>query len=199
VRPREPRDDRRRLRRAAIATAAAGAAALALLSCAREARAMPQTSVGLTVGPALTDLRTRTGLELHLGLRGDLLLFRRRESDMAVGPYVDVATAAFDTFEAGGGIEWLVPVTREVPAILSFGGLARDAPGTGWGPSLEATLFLGSRSYNFDSVYGLGAGGFLQGRYGLGDDKQADIILGAQIDLEIFALPVIAIISALTH
>jgi hypothetical protein len=196
VRPRRPRDDRGRLIRP---VGIFSALLFALLAAGSPARAAPQTSVGLTVGPALTDLRTNPGVELHLGARGDLLLFRRRETDMAIGPYLDVATAAFDTFETGGGVEWLVPLTRDVPAILSAGLLARDAPGVGWGAGAEATLFLGSRSYNFDSVYSLGVGGFLQGRYGIGDSRQADIILGAQIDLEIFALPFIAIVSALSH
>jgi hypothetical protein len=170
-----------------------------VLLLAAPAEAAPQTSVGLTIGPAITDLRTAPGLELHLGLRGDLLFFRSRETEMALGPYVDLATAAFDTVETGGGLEWLVPITREMPVILSVGALERHAPGLGWNPGLESTVFLGSRSYNFDSAYSLCAGGFLQGRYGVGDSKQADIILGAQIDLEVFALPFIALYTALRH
>jgi hypothetical protein len=166
---------------------------------ATSAEAAPQASVGLTIGPAVTDLHTAPGVELHLGGRADLLFFRRREADMAVGPYVDLATAAFDTVEAGGGVEWLLPVTREVPFIVSVGALERHAPGLGWNPGIESTLFIGSRSYNFDSVYSICAGGFLQGRYGVGDSRQADIILGAQIDLEVFALPFIALYTALAH
>ena len=58
-------------------------------------------------------------------------------------------------------------------------------------------IWMGSRSYNFDSVYGLAAGLFVEGRWGLGDGQQADILGGVQADLEIFALPFVLLYNAL--
>jgi hypothetical protein len=62
-----------------------------------------------------------------------------------------------------------------------------------------STIFLGSRSYNFSSWYGLGAGFFIQGRYGLGDARQVDILGGVQVDLSFFAYPFVLAYEALRH
>jgi hypothetical protein len=117
---------------------------------------------------------------------------------MAIGPYVDVASAAFDTFESGGGFAWLVP-TGDTAFVFSAGGFARTSR-FGWEPGATATIFWGSRSYNYHSSYAVGAGLFGQGRYGLsGDGQQADAILGVQIDLEYFALPWVLAYEAVTR
>jgi hypothetical protein len=167
----------------------------ALLVCAfasagSAAYAEPQVSAGATTGAALTDLRADNGprLAYHLGARADVLFLRERAGTMALGPYVDVATHAFDTFEAGGGLSWLVPA-GETAFILSGGAFARTSR-FGWEPGAAATLFWGSRSFNYHGVYSIGLGLFAQGRYGLaGDGRQADAILGVQIDFEYFVLP----------
>ena len=154
------------------------------------ADAAPQVSAGLTTGAGLTDLRTSSGprLAYHLGGRLDLLLLRDRAGKMALGPYVDVATAAFDTFESGGGLEWLLPA-GDTAFIVSAGAFARTSR-FGWEPGAAGTIFWGSRSFNYHSTYSLGLGLFLQGRYGLaGDGRQADAILGVQVDLQYLALP----------
>jgi hypothetical protein len=165
------------------------------------ATAAPQVNVGVTLGPALTDLRTNgPRVAFHLGARASALFFRERGRDMAIGPYVDFATHAFDMLETGGGIEWLIPVVEDsLPFVLSAGAFARRAPSLPWEPGIATTLFFGSRSYNFHSVYGLAAGVFLQGRYGLGDGKQADVILGLQIDLAALAMPFIYLFNAVAR
>jgi hypothetical protein len=163
------------------------AVALALLPA--RANATPQVGAGLTTGAAITDIRAGNGprLAYHLGGRFDVLLLRDRAGAMALGPYVDVATAAFDTFESGGGLEWLIPAA-DTAFILSGGGFARTSR-FGWEPGATGTLFWGSRSFNYHSTYSLGIGLFLQGRYGFGDGHQADAIVGVQVDLEYLALP----------
>lgn len=165
----------------------------------RPAGATPQPSAGLTTGAALTDLRTNgPRLAYHLGGRFDVLFLRDRAGTMALGPYVDVATAAFDTFESGGGLEWLVPAW-DTAFVVSGGAFARTSR-FGWEPGAEATIFWGSRSFNYHSAYSPGLGLFAQGRYGLsGPGKQADAILGVQIDLEYVALPFVFAYEALTH
>ncbi len=168
------------------------------MGMAPAAEATPQANLGLTVGAAATDLRTGgPHAAFHLGARADVLFLRNRNREMAVGPYVDVATAAFDTLETGGGVEWLVPVTESVPFVLGLGGFGRRAPRLGWEPGAEATLFVGSRSHNFTSWYGLAAGLFVQGRHGFGDVKSSDVIVGAQIDLSLFAYPFVLAYEAM--
>jgi hypothetical protein len=170
-----------------------------LLAGIRPAHAAPQVSAGLTTGAALTDLRTNgPRLAYHLGGRLDVLLLRERAGTMALGPYLDVATAAFDTLETGGGVEWLVPA-GDTALILSGGAFARTSR-FGWEPGAAATIFWGSRSFNYHSAYSLGLGLFAQGRYGLGGPgRQADAILGVQLDLEYVALPFVFAYEALTR
>lgn len=168
----------------------------ALVLGATTAQAKPQIGGALTGGVATTDWRAENGprAAMHLGGRFDALFLRERPSGMALGPYVDVATAAFDTFEAGGGLSWLIPAGA--PAfVLSAGGFARTSR-FGWEPGLAATLFWGARSFNYHGTYGLGVGLFAQGRYGLGDGKQADAIAGLQVDLAYLALPFVYLVEA---
>ncbi|MDB5219722.1 MAG: hypothetical protein JWO86_7649 [Myxococcaceae bacterium] len=175
------------------------ATAACILAATATAHAAPQITAGATTGLALTDARAENGprAAYHLGARLDLLFLREAPRDMAIGPYVDVATAAFDTFETGGGIAWLVP-TGATAFVFSGGAFGRTSR-FGWEPGVAGTIFWGSRSYNFHSAYAIGVGLFAQGRYGLGDGKQADAIVGVQIDLEYLALPFVLAYEAIAH
>ena len=173
---------------------------LAVGTSSAPALAAPQISAGLTTGAALTDVRAENGprVAYHLGGRLDMLLLRERANTMAIGPYIDVATAAFDTFETGGGLEWLVPA-GDTAFIFSGGAFARTSR-FGWEPGAAGTIFWGSRSFNYHSAYSLGVGLFLQGRYGLaGAGRQGDAILGVQIDLQYLALPFLFAYEAITR
>ena len=162
------------------------------------ARADPQASVGLTAGAALQDVGpSGMGASLHLGARGDVLFLRRHNGEMALGPYVDGATAGFHDVDLGGGLEWLLPLTSDVPLVLSAGGLARDGDGRQWAPGVEGTLFVGSRSFNFHSWYGLAAGAFVQTRWIPASPSTVDVVVGVQLDLELLALPVLFVWDAL--
>jgi hypothetical protein len=173
-----------RLRRAAFAFGVVASLVLAAAS----AQATPQLHGAATTGLALTDLRTNgPRLAYHLGGRFDALFLREGPRDMGVGPYVDVATEAFDTFEAGGGVSWLLPA-GETAFVLSGGAFERTSA-FGWEPGAAATIFWGSRSFNYHSAYDPAVGLFVQGRYGFGGGHQADAIAGVAIDLEYLALP----------
>ena len=175
-------------------------AALAVEAChAAPAAADPQLSGALTTGAALTDLRASNGprVAYHLGGRFDALLLRNRAGTMALGPYVDVATEAFDTFQTGGGLEWLIPA-GEPAFIVSAGAFARTSR-FGWEPGAQASIFWGARSFNYHSLYSPGVGLFVQGRYGFGDGHQADVLLGVQLDLEYVVLPALFVYEAIAH
>ena len=178
----------RSLRR--VPARAAAFAALWVLALARDAEARPQITSGVTSGAAFTDLRADNGprVAYHLGGRLDLLLGREGPRDMAVGPYLELTTAAFDTFEAGSGVAWLVP-TGPTAFVFSGGAFARTSR-FGLEPGVAGTVFWGPRSHNYHSSYAVGAGLFAQGRYGLaGDGHQADVVVGVQLDLVYLALP----------
>lgn len=182
-----------------LSTFAAMAVATGATLPAGSVEAHPQITAGATTGVAFTDMRADNGprFAYHLGARLDLLFLRDGPRDMAIGPYVDVVTAGFDTFEGGGGLAWLVP-TGSTAFVLSAGGFARTSR-YGWEPGASGTLFWGARSYNFHSAYAISAGLFAQGRYGLGDGKQADAIVGVQLDLEYLALPFVFLYEAVAH
>jgi hypothetical protein len=170
----------------------------AALALAVPAYADPQFSSGLTLGGGAAYLRTRGPIGVFsMGFHGDVLFLRKSDHDFAIGPYVEALTVAFETFEFGGGLSFLIPVSEHFPLVLSAGLHARAFENNGWEPGMHARLWMGSRSYNFQSLYGLAVGLFVEGRYGLGDGQQADILGGAEIDFEIFALPFVLLYNAL--
>jgi hypothetical protein len=118
---------------------------------------------------------------------------------MGVGPYVDIATNAFHDWDVGGGVEWLLPITEDVPVVASAGVLARNGAGRSWAPGAEGTIFVGSRSYNFHSWYGLAVGFFAQGRWVPESPATFDVVGGVQIDAELLAMPFLFLYTALTH
>jgi hypothetical protein len=180
---------------------AAGALAV-VVAFATSAEARPQITSGVTMGAAFTDLRADNAprLAYHLGGRLDVLFGRESPRGMAFGPYLEVMTAAFDTFETGAGVAWLVPTGSGATAfVFSGGGFARTSR-FGFEPGAAATIFWGARGLNFHSSYAIGAGFFAQGRYGLGGDgRQADAIAGVQIDLEYLVLPWVFAYTAVTR
>src|ERR1700722_10459337 len=111
-----------------------GAVLLALGGALRSAPAGPRARGGLRGGAAFQDVAGpgNVGVSLQLGGRADVLFLRSHNGQMALGPYVDGATAGFHDLDLGGGLEWLLPLTSDVPLVLSAGGLARDGDGRTW-------------------------------------------------------------------
>jgi hypothetical protein len=171
-----------------------------VLATAR-AQADPQASVGLTVGAEARDAVGPDPLRgaFHLGGRASVLFLRNRGADMAIGPYVDVATESFHDTDLGAGAEWLIPLRDDLPLVVSAGLLERDGDGRSWTPGMENTVFFGSRSFNFHSWYGLAAGLFVQSRWIPSSPSTLDLVFGLQIDGELLALPWVFLYEAITH
>jgi hypothetical protein len=179
---------------------ASGGVLLAVLAVARPAGAEPQVSVGVTVGAAGEGLdhgvwTRRTAF--HLGLHGDVIFGRRSTSSFGLGPYAEVLTHAFDEVELGGGVSGLLPVLDTFPVIVSAGAYARKG-GEGFGlePGVAGEICWGPRSYNFHSRYVLSGGLIGQVRYGLGPSRETSIVVAAQVDVMLLAMPVLFLISA---
>jgi hypothetical protein len=178
-----------------------GVSFLGWIAVVAPARADPQASAGLTGGAAVERATGpgQAGVSLDLGGRADVLFLRDHNGQMALGPYVDGATAGFHDVDLGGGLEWLLPLTTDVPLVVSGGGLVRNGEGRSWAPGLEGTAFVGSRSFNFHSWYGLTAGLFAQVRWVPESPSTVDLILGVQLDLEVLALPALLLWDAVSH
>lgn len=169
---------------------------LASAGVARPALADPQVSTGLTLGGGVSGLRQAPPFpSFHLGARGSVLFGRSKDDRMAAGFYAEALTVAFESFEPGGGLEWLLPLVAGLPFVLSAGGHARYSV-DGWEPGVHGALFVGSRSYNHSSAYGVAVGGFVQGRYAFGDARQGDVLIGLYVDSAILVLPFVLLINA---
>lgn len=158
-----------------------------------------QTTAGLTVGVAGDGAHRavwdRTAF--HLGVRADVLFGRGASDEFAVGPFIEGLTHAFDEVQAGGGLSLLVPVSS-LPFVVSAGGYARSGKDPyGLEPGVSGQLFWGTRSFNFHSPYGLTAGLVGQFRYGLGELRETSVVIAAQVDVEVLALPFVYLAGAL--
>ena len=175
--------------------------ALLLSVPARWARAEPQATAGLTVGVAgrAVDHGFWDQSVFHLGARGDVIFGREGNFDFGLGPYLEVATHAFDEIQVGGGVSGLLPVIEDVPLILSLGAYGRGGEGPfGFEPGVAAEVFWGVRSYNFHSTYVMSGGLLAEMRYGLGDSGETSIVIGAQLDFLAMSLPFIYLANAVS-
>lgn len=169
---------------------------IGVLLAPRFASADPQLSTGLTLGGGVSGLRqTPPFPSFHLGVRASVLFGHAQDDRMRAGPYVEALTVAFESFEPGAGLEWLLPAITGAPFVIGAGGHARYSD-AGWQPGVHGTLLFGSRSYNHSSIYGVAGGIFVQGRLAFGDARQGDVLLGLYIDAAILALPVVLLINA---
>ena len=80
------------------------------------ARAEPQANLGLTAGGVVQNAfgpGSSSGA-FHFGGRADVLFLRERGNQMAIGPYLDAATASLHDFDAGGGVirSYMSPAKR---------------------------------------------------------------------------------------
>jgi hypothetical protein len=156
-------------------------------------------TVGLTAGAAGEgyDRHFWKRTAFHLGLHGDVIFARKANRDFGVGPYAEVFTHAFDEIQFGGGVSGLLPVLDGFPIILSAGAYGRKGSDKYTvEPGFAAELFWGARSHNFHSTYVLSGGLLTQFRYGLGPSRETSIVIAAQVDLAVFAMPFIFLISA---
>lgn len=171
--------------------------------------AAPQGNASLTLGGAGTGTSGRfwEGIEFHLGVRGDALFLREDGHDFGLGPYVELGTLAFDELQVGGGLSVLLPVDPTFPLIASVGPYARvgevpvaDGPSVlGAEPGFAASLFWGSRSYNFDAGYEVVWWGVSLGfRQSFGESHESAFTLALQFDLALAGMPMLLLAEALS-
>ncbi|MCC6525371.1 MAG: hypothetical protein IT373_22145 [Polyangiaceae bacterium] len=178
------------------------AALLATVAVATSARAAPQGNASVTIGGAAVGDEGRfwDHAEFHLGLRGDVMLLREGPTDFGLGPYLELGTLGFDTLDAGGGLSVHLPVDDMLPLVASVGAYARlgatpedDAPDYfGAEPGIAASVFWGTRSYNYDADYVVTWVGLLVGyRQSFGPAKESALFLAAQFDLTLIGTPLV--------
>lgn len=181
-------------RRVTLTRLAARLSAAAIVSAViaqpSSARAEPQWNLGVT--STVCGLGTSDELWNETawcnGIRGDVLLYRNRNTDFALGPYLDVSTANFADVRVGGGASLLLPTFGgDFPIVLSVGPYTRDFEGVG----IDTRLFWGLRSYNFHGSYGMAGGIVLGMQRGFDPIDETVLQAGVQIDALWIALPFI--------
>jgi hypothetical protein len=169
--------------------AAAAGTIVAATSLSGTASAVPQWNASALTGVCGQGVEGQLWQDTcwYNGLRADVIFGRERNADLGAGPYLGATTAGFDDVRLSGGVTAHLPVHPYFPALVSLGGYGRHFET--WQPGVEGWLFLGSRSFNFHSSYVM-AGGLLLGyQHGLGDTRDTAIVIAAQIDGLLLALP----------
>jgi hypothetical protein len=81
--------------------------------------------------------------------RLDIMFFRRRGHHLGIGPYGEISTLAFETFEAGGGIVAVVPAdpSGQLTFMVSVGAFDRKMRDDTSGPRSPGRCRSGTVAY----------------------------------------------------
>lgn len=179
-----------------VACVVLGAQVNATTAAAQEsAPTRPQANAGIAIGAARVAVdndESRTLLDL--GVRADVLFGRNGPHAWGAGPAIGVGTYRFKDLELQAGAALLVPVHEYLPIVVTAGPYARRAGA--WDPGAFASIFWGSRSFNYDGSYGMVAGIVLEGRAGFGDLRERTILVALHLDLQVILLPALMLINA---
>ena len=172
----------------------AGAFSVAV-SLASQGKAEPQGHGALRAAPCGVgdDGKLWESTRFCGGFVGDLLFLRKRNRDLGVGPYVEVLTAGFWDARFGGGASLLLPITDSFPLVLSVGAFDHELRAA----SLGATLFWGTRSYNFGGAYNYALGIYASGYRDLDSGRATLVSVGVELDTFFLAAPFLFAYQAL--
>ncbi len=171
------------------------AAGLGVILSAGAAQADPQARVAWRTALCGTAARGGVWSETRWcnGLTADLLLLRERNRDFGLGPYVEVSTSGFWDARFGGGASVLLPVSEDLPLLVSLGVYDHALEEA----ALGATVFWGARSYNFDGAYNYAFGVYASAQRDLGGERESVVSVGLEIDGFFLAVPFILGVQAL--
>jgi hypothetical protein len=166
---------------------------IATLAIARPAHADPQWNASALTGVCGTGDSGAIWRDTcwFNAIRADVLLGRTRNSDLGVGPLLELSTAGFSDVRLALGPTVLLPVHPYFPVMFQAGLRERHSE-LGWSPGLQGSVFVGSRSYNFHSYYGLSGGLVLTAQRGLDETHDTLVAIAVQVDVLLLAMPFIA-------
>jgi hypothetical protein len=133
------------------------------------------------------------GTRFYGALRGDALFLRTNRHRFGVGPSLEVATVGFSDARFIGSATVLAPVGEFLAVTLSPGAFVRTSS-QGAVAGVSGRAFFGMRAYGYTD-YALNAGLLLGFDRDLGGPAQNAIVIGAQVDGLLLALPVLFVIS----
>src|SRR5262249_19678037 len=125
-------------------------------------------------------------------VRGDLLI-RPSNGGIRVGPALEVGTVGFSDARFAAGATVLAPIGDLLAAAVTPGGYIRTG-GPGAVGGVSARAFFGARVFGYDP-YSLSAGLVLGFDRDLGASRDHALLVAAQVDGLVLALPVLLFIA----
>jgi hypothetical protein len=159
------------------------------------AHAEPEWNTGFSLGAAgVGEHRVWSDTKFFGALHGDLLFGRTTRRDVGIGPSAEIATLGFDDARLMGGVTALVPVGDLLALGLTPGAYLRTGAGNATG-GWSARGFFGARTFNSYGSYSLAAGLVFGFDQDVGAHKEHALVVAAQIDGFVLALPVILLVG----
>ncbi|HEX4334943.1 MAG TPA: hypothetical protein VH062_03455 [Polyangiaceae bacterium] len=167
--------------------------ALAVSLVAASASAEPEWSSSIIPGAIIHGAGSSWNTSFYGAVRGDALFFRTNRHAFGFGPALEVGTSGFSDVRLLGSAEFLAPI-GEFLAVSVAPGVTVRSSSVGAVPGLSGRAFFGMRAYGYTD-YSLNAGLVLGFDHDLGGPREHAIVVGAQIDGLVLALPVLFLVS----
>jgi hypothetical protein len=126
-------------------------------------------------------------------VRGDALFFRTNRHALGFGPALEVGTSGFSDVRLLGSAELLAPLGEFLAISVAPGAMVRSSS-EGAVPGLSGRAFFGIRAYGYTD-YSLNGGLVFGFDHDLGGPREHALVIGAQLDGLILALPVLFLVS----
>ena len=172
---------------------ASALAVVAITAGARSAAAEPEWSSALVAGAVFHGSGSTYDGSFYGAVRGDALFFRANRHSLGVGPALEVGTSGFSDVRLLGSAEVLAPI-GEFLAFSVAPGVAVRSSSEGAVPSISGRGFFGLRAYGYTD-YSLNGGLVFGYDHDVGGPREHAIVIGAQVDGLVLAIPVLFLVS----
>ena len=133
--------------------------------------------------------------QFYGGVRGDVLFLRNGPRSPGLGPSLEIATAGFSDVRAIAGATVLLPLGDLWGIAVEPGGYVRSSDG-GALPGLSGRAWFGVQTYNYQGAYSPRGGITVGYSHDLGDSDAHAIVIAAQVDGLILALPFVLLFES---
>lgn len=167
--------------------------ALSIATAATTAAAQPEWSSAFVAGAVVHGPGSTWNTDFYGAVRGDALFFRTSRHSLGFGPALEIGTAGFSDARFLGSAELLAPIGEFLAVTVAPGATVRTSS-AGAVPGVSGRAFFGMRAYGYTD-YALNAGLVLGYDQDIGGPREHAVVVGAQIDGLVLALPVLFFVS----
>lgn len=166
---------------------------LALSTRTAPASAQPEWSSAIITGAIFHGPGSHLDASFYGAVRGDALFLRTSRHALGFGPALEIGTSGFSDARFLGSAEILAPL-GEFLAVSVAPGVTVRTSSDGAVTALSGRAFFGMRAYGYTD-YALNGGLLLGYDHDLGGPHEHAVVIGAQIDGLVLALPVLFLVS----